>query len=161
EKGLTMAYNFTHRKQSADGFLCNMIGRLILETCADVEEAIKLLKNIPHRHSFSYILLDPSGESFVVEASPRNVIARKSNVCTKHFHILDDANRYREDDSRRHEIDMQKEQHFATNPYEAFHILNQPQQHIFSHKYDAAAGTLHTAVYFPQEQKHWLTIGPD
>src|SRR5699024_9917542 len=46
EKGLTMAYNFTHRKQSADGFLCNMIGRLILETCADVEEAIKLLKNI-------------------------------------------------------------------------------------------------------------------
>src|SRR5699024_8652594 len=56
EKGLTMAYNFTHRKQSADGFLCNMIGRLILETCADIEEAIKLLKNIPHRHSFSYIL---------------------------------------------------------------------------------------------------------
>src|SRR5699024_11616272 len=47
EKGLTMAYNFTHRKQSADGSLCNMIGRLILETCADIEEAIKLLKNIP------------------------------------------------------------------------------------------------------------------
>src|SRR5699024_9709366 len=36
EKGLVMAYNFTHRKQSADGFLCNMIGRLILETCKDV-----------------------------------------------------------------------------------------------------------------------------
>src|SRR5699024_11601108 len=80
EKGLTMAYNFTHRKQSADGFLCNMIGRLILETCADVEEAIKLLEKILHRHSFSYILLDPSGDSFVVESSPRNVSARKSTV---------------------------------------------------------------------------------
>jgi len=161
EKGLTMAYNFTHRKQSADGFLCNMIGRLILETCADIEEAIKLLKNIPHRHSFSYILLDPSGESFVVEASPRNVIARKSNVCTNHFHILDEENRYRQDDSRRREIAMQKEQQFATNPYEAFQILNQPKHHIFSNKYDAAAGTLHTAVYFPKEKKAWLTIGPD
>src|SRR5699024_11965580 len=90
DKGLTMAYNFTHRKQYAVGFLCNMIGRLILETCAVIEEAIKLLQSIPHRHSFSYILLDPSGESFVVEASPRNVIERKSNVCTIHFHILDE-----------------------------------------------------------------------
>src|SRR5699024_6342921 len=88
EKGLVMAYNFTHRKQSDDGFLCNMIGRLILETCANVNEAIELLKSIPHRHSFSYILLDPDGKSYVVEASPRTVEARLSSVCTNHFHLL-------------------------------------------------------------------------
>src|SRR5699024_3809168 len=127
-----MAYNFTHRKQSVDGFLCNRIGRRFLVTCAYIEEEIKLLKNIPNRHSFSYILLDQSGESIVVEASTRNVIARKSNVCTNHFHILDEENRYRQDDSRRREIAMQKEQQFATNPYEAFQILNQPKHHIFS-----------------------------
>src|SRR5699024_11762038 len=102
-----------------------MNGSHIIETCAEIKKTINLLRNIPHRHAFSYSLLDPSGESFVVEASPRNVIARKSNVCTNHCHILDEENRYRQDDSRRREIAMQKEQQFATNPYEAFQILNQ------------------------------------
>src|SRR5699024_11472807 len=58
---------FINRKHSDDGFLCNMIGRMILETCANVDEAIELLQDIPHRHSFSYIILDPSGETYIVE----------------------------------------------------------------------------------------------
>src|SRR5690625_151498 len=161
EKGLTMAYNFTHRKQSADGFICNMIGRLILETCANVEEAIKLLETIPHRHSFSYILLDPSGKSCVVEASPRKVIARSAQVCTNHFHVLDEENRYRQEDSRRREQILNQQQKDITNPYQAFQVLNQPHHHIFSNKYSAAAGTLHTAAYFPKTKKAWIAIGPN
>jgi len=161
EKGLVMAYNFTHRKQSADGFLCNMIGRLILETCKDVNEAVALLRDIPHRHSFSYILLDPSGEPYVVEASPRKVVARQSGVCTNHFHLLSEENRYRQDESRDREKAIQDEQQHSTNPYQAFRVMNDPAYDIFSYKYDAAAGTLHTAVYFPEDMKAWFAIGAD
>ena len=39
-----MAYNFMHRKKPANGFVCYMIGRLILELCKDVDGAIQLLK---------------------------------------------------------------------------------------------------------------------
>src|SRR5699024_11247351 len=58
EKGLVIGYNFTHTKKSGDGFMCSMIARLILETCADTREAAALLKEIPHRHSFSYVVQD-------------------------------------------------------------------------------------------------------
>lgn len=161
EKGLVMGYNFTHSKKSGDGFLCNMIGRLILETCANVDEAISLLKEIPHRHSFSYVLLDPSGESYVIEASPRQVAVRKSNVCTNHFHLLDEENRYRQEETRHREMNIQEAQQHATNPYQAFKIMNNPDHGIFSKKYDAAAGTIHTSAYFPKDLKAWFVIGPD
>ena len=156
-----MGYNFTHSKKSGDGFLCNMIGRLILETCANVDEAISLLKEIPHRHSFSYVLLDPSGESYVIEASPRQVAARKSNVCTNHFHLLDEENRYRQEETREREQTILNEQQHATNPYEGFKVMNSLDHGVFSKKYDAAAGTIHTSAYFPKELKAWFVIGHD
>src|SRR5699024_5237078 len=40
-------------------------------------------------------------------------------------------------------------------------VMNDPAYDIFSYKYDAAAGTLHTAVYFPEEMKAWFAIGAD
>src|SRR5699024_7458937 len=58
EKGLVLGYNFINRRQSKDGFMCNMISRIVLETCASVQDAVDLLKDIPHRHSFNYMLLD-------------------------------------------------------------------------------------------------------
>ena len=97
EKGLSMGYNLINRMSSDTGFICNMIGRILLETCANVEEAISLLKEIPHRRSFSYVLLDQTGKSIVVEASPREVIIHQSNICTNHFEVLTHENRYQID----------------------------------------------------------------
>ena len=93
EKGLVIGYNFTHTKKSADGFMCSMIARLVLETCANTDEAVALLKDIPHRHSFSYVVQDSRGIPYVIEASPRNVAVRQSNICTNHFHMLQEENR--------------------------------------------------------------------
>ncbi|SDH68306.1 Predicted choloylglycine hydrolase [Alteribacillus persepolensis] len=161
EKGLVMGYNFTNRTKSGDGFLCNMIGRLILETCANVKEAISLLKAVPHRHSFSYVLLDPDGASYVVEASPRQVAVRKSSVCTNHFHVLSKENRYRQEETRRREAVIHNQQQDAQSAYQAFKVMNDPAHGVFSKKYDAAAGTIHTSMYFPKEKKAWFVIGPD
>ncbi|MBS4197928.1 C45 family autoproteolytic acyltransferase/hydolase [Lederbergia citri] len=161
EKGLAMGYNFINRIGSGNGFVCNMIGRIILETCANVEEAISLIMEIPHRTSFSYVLLDPSGETFVVEASPRKVVARKSNISTNHFEVLTEENRYRMNDSLRRQNELEKQQSNDLNLYGAYRILNEEDKEIFSGNYGASAGTIHTSAYVPRERKTLFAIGGD
>ncbi|GIO21503.1 C45 family autoproteolytic acyltransferase/hydolase [Oceanobacillus sp. J11TS1] len=163
EKGLAMGYTFMHRKRPKDGFVCNMIGRLILETCANIEEAVSLLKRLPHRGSFSYVLKDKNqAEATIVEASPRNIEVRNGAACTNHFQIMKEENRhYLKDSKRRLEI-MEKDQ--LTSPLngdEAFQLLNGTENGVFSKLYGQWAGTIHTAAYFPQKLEAWLALGGD
>lgn len=159
EKGLAMGYNFVNRRQSDDGFVCNMIGRIILESCETVADAIDLLREIPHRHSFSYVLLDPEGETYIVEASPRKVIAHQGFVCTNHFYRLTDENRYRMDDSKAREQIINSKSAESQQMLDAFHLLNNDKNGVYSHNYGAFNGTLHTAVYSPQSMKIGIALG--
>lgn len=159
EKGLAMGYNFINRVGEGNGFLCNMIGRLILETCATIEEAVTLLKELPHRTTFSYVLTDLSGETYIVEASPRKVIARKSNVSTNHFEVLTEENRYRTTESVRRQKEIEKQNKKELNISHAYQLLNDREKDVFSNKYDASAGTIHTSAYLPKEGKAFYAIG--
>ncbi|MGP4071633.1 C45 family autoproteolytic acyltransferase/hydrolase [Piscibacillus sp. B03] len=161
EKGLVMGYNFTHRRKTADGFVCYMVGRMILETCATVEEAIELVKSVPHRGAFSYNVLDRHGKTFVIEAGPRAVEVREANVCTNHFEILTEENRRYLKDSleRKHVIEDNRNQ--LIEPEAAFQFFNDSEAGVFADKYKSWAGTIHTSLYLPNEMEVWFTLGGD
>lgn len=160
EKGLVVGYNYVNSKNSGDGFVCNMIGRLLLERCANVDEAIQLLHYIPHKHAFNYCLLDASGRSVIVEASARQVVTREGFICTNHFQRLTEENRYRTEDSVQRETIMLQRKKGQTFPFnEAFRMLNDMGAGVFATKYGAWDGTLHTAAYFPQSLTAMLAIG--
>ena len=161
EKGLAMGYNFMHRKKPGAGFVCNMIGRLILETCADVEEAIILLKEIPHRHSFSYVVTDPSGRTAIIETSPRKVVVREGIACTNHFEIMEEENRYHLADSKRRLEIIRAAQTGDLGAFDAFRLLNDSDKGVFSKLYGSWAGTIHTSAYFPKSLKAWFALGGD
>jgi len=161
EKGLVLGYNFMHRKKPGDGFICCMIGRLILESCANVQEAVTMLKEIPHRHSFSYVVYDVSGETYVVEATPRGVEVRQSNVCTNHYEILQHENRNYLKDSYKRMDAMNEKKDSITEGYQAFRLLNDTDQGVFSKQYKNWSGTIHTSGYFPEEMKTWIALGGD
>lgn len=159
EKGLTLGYNFVNRRNSGDGFLCNMIGRIVLETCANAKEAVDLLKEIPHRNTFNYILLDKTGTSKVVEASPSEIIARNDNVSTNHFIELTEKNRYHTNDSVRRINLITKKQNRVKIDYDAFKMMNTKEEDIFGTEYKASSGTLHTAIYYPKDLVAGLSLG--
>ncbi|TMU85182.1 acyl-CoA--6-aminopenicillanic acid acyltransferase [Bacillus sp. BHET2] len=159
EKGLALGYNFMHRKNPGDGFICCMIGRLILESCGDVTEAVEMLKEIPHRHSFSYVVYDRSGETFIVETSPRGVEVRQSNACTNHFEVMTHENRHHLVDSKRRLSVIQEQK--AENAYDSFRLMNDTDKGVFSNLYGSWAGTIHTSAYFPKDMKAWFSLGGD
>jgi predicted choloylglycine hydrolase len=160
EKGLTMGYTFMHRKRPGDGFVCNMIGRLILELCANVDEAVDLLKEIPHRGSFSYVLFDKNSElPSIVETSPRRVEVRQGNVCTNHFKVITEENRRVLKDSKERLQAM--EEAGSLKGEEAFRFLNDTDKGVFSKLYGDWAGTIHTSAYFPSKLEAWYALGGD
>jgi len=160
EKGLAMGYTFMNRKRPGDGFVCYMIGRLILELCANTEEAVDLLKEIRHRGSFSYVLFDRKCKiPYIVETSPRRVEVRQGSLCTNHFEIMTEENRYKLDDSKKRLEIMENNQLNDLDGNEAFRLLNDPDHGVFSKLYGSWAGTIHTAAYFPQELKAWFVLG--
>ena len=159
EHGLVIGYNFVNSRKHEDGFVCNMIARIVLETCATTDEAVQLLERLPHKHSFNYCLLDASGVSRIVEASPRGVAVRTGQACTNHFHLLEAENRYTMADSlRREEIILTRA---AENPsfQDGYSLLNNLEEDIFATKYSAWDGTIHTATYHPQTLTATITYG--
>ncbi len=159
EHGLTMGYNFMHRKVPGDGFVCYMIGRMILECCQSVDDAVQFLKEIPHRSSFSYILLDKKGITQIVEATPRDIIVREHHYCTNHFEVLTHENRRVLTDSEMRMRNLKAQTNSNTDAANAFKIMNDPEAGIFSELYSSWSGTIHTSCYFPKDLSVQFALG--
>ncbi|TDL31000.1 acyl-CoA--6-aminopenicillanic acid acyltransferase [Jeotgalibacillus sp. S-D1] len=161
EHGLCLGYNFMHRKKPGPGFICCAIGRMVLESCVNTKEAVAMLKEIPHRHSFSYTVFDRSSQTYIVETSPRGVEVRQSNVCTNHFDIMTDENRNHLEDSMKRLDAITAQRDGVKSAYEAFRLMNDTDKGVFSKQYRNWAGTIHTSGYLPNKMKAWFALGGD
>lgn len=159
EHGLSLAYNFMHRRKPGKGFICHAIGRMLLEQAKDVKEAVQLLKDIPHRHSFSYIIVDVQGNQKTVEATPRQITTRTTPLCTNHFHLLKDENRRVLDESKERMNALEKNWNNSHSLDEAFSLLNDPNKGVFVEDYRSWAGTIHTSAYIPKNLEAWIALG--
>ena len=118
-----------------------------------------MLKEIPHRHSFTYVVYDRSGKTFIVETSPRGVEVRSSNACTNHFEIMKHENRNHLVDSKAAIRHYGRQQDKLSDAYDAFRLLNDTDQGVFSDLYSSWAGTIHTSAYLPKDMKAWIALG--
>ncbi|AVP37539.1 C45 family autoproteolytic acyltransferase/hydolase [Staphylococcus felis] len=160
EHGLVMAYNFMHRKKPANGFVCYMIGRLVLELCKDVAEAIQFLQTVPHRSSFSYILKDKSNNHAIVEVTPRGTKVRYDTTCTNHFKLLTHENRnYTQESKTRLEHLESSLANKTLNRSDVFKLFNDPSYQIYSKLFKSWSGTIHTSMYDAHTLTAWIALG--
>lgn len=124
EKGLAVGYHFVNRLKPGDGFICCSIARMLLDTCKSTEEAIWLLKEIPHRHAFNYSLYDSSGHAAIAEASSKGVQVKRGQklACTNHFELGDkrSENRNRLEETMQRKKWIEGRFHTELNPKDAF-----------------------------------------
>lgn len=145
EHGLIMSYNFMNRKQPFDGFTCFIIGRFILELCKTADDAKQLLKELPHRGGFSYIVQDKYNDSFIAETSARDIAFRQSNICTNHYESLDKENRrYLVDSLERLTI---LEGFNSPSKSQLIDLFTNRKYGLFVDNYKSWAGTIHTSFY--------------
>lgn len=165
EKGLVVGLHFVNNEERAEGFFATTIVRMVLEQCADVDEAIELITNIPHGYCYNYSITDRSGKGIIVEAAPNKQIISENDplICTNHFISESLLSKNRNDlqlqgsIARKNYIESLLENNDKTiNYYKAFNNEDSP---LFSSYYDQFFGTLHTVIYDPKDLKVVVGIG--
>lgn len=145
EHGLVAAYNFMNRKAPFDGFTCFIISRFILELCKTADDARHLLKSLPHRGGFSYIIQDKNNDSFIAEASSRNVVFRNDHVCTNHYLGMTEENRRYVKESKER-LDIVKDIK-APEKAELVDLFSNKDHGLYVDNYRSWSGTIHTSYY--------------
>lgn len=165
EKGLVIGLHLVNEKISQKGFLATAVCRLVLEQCSVTDEAVSLIKQIPHQYCVNFSIMDKKGNNAIVEASPEKQIVRKSTqiICTNHFESeqLNKENRAfinRSLDRKKYLATLEKENLTAISAYRIFNDEDSP---LFFKHYKEYFGTLHTVVYCPESMDVIIGIGGD
>ena len=89
EAGLVMAQTHVAGHDAKPGVLFSLVGRMVLDRCRSVEEAVALLEQVPHVRANNWLLMDAHDTIAVVETSPKQVAATYAEsgfaVATNHF----------------------------------------------------------------------------
>jgi predicted choloylglycine hydrolase len=85
--GLAAAIAYGGRRELGEGFGITHILRYVLETCRDVEGALKVLARVPSHMAYNVVLADRSGATASVELAPGTAMRRVvPALATNHQH---------------------------------------------------------------------------
>ncbi|WP_404349625.1 C45 family peptidase [Sutcliffiella horikoshii] len=165
EKGLVVGLHFVNDQYRGPGFIATTIVRMVLEQCADTEEAIAFITNLPHGYCYNFSITDQSGKSAIIEASPDKQMIHYTDMlmCTNHFESepLRAKNRAEVLSSIKRKEYLYSMQDHEQTPFAAYQLFNDENSPLFFQYYKEYFGTLHTVVYSPKELKVLVGVGGD
>ncbi|MCM3758242.1 C45 family peptidase [Sporosarcina aquimarina] len=164
--GLTCGLHFVNNDLHKKGFIGSTIVRIVLEMCKTVEEALDLLKELPHAASYNYSLADRYGNFAVFEASPEKTNThreKESLSCVNMFQTdkmqsYNRANVYSSLERMEALSQISKSQKPVREVHNWFSDQASP---VFYTDYEHFFGTLHTVSYVPKLNKVLLTAPGD
>lgn len=161
EHGLIVGYNFVTKQPQQEGLMCNIIARLTLDLCKNVDEAVELITSLPHKTPFNYCLMDKSGKSLVLEITPQEWSIRQDIVCTNHFIDLKKYNHKTNSHSLNRYATIKTHPLLDFSKNEIFDLFNNSNKSVFAHDYHLNDGTLHTTLYDAKNITMAIAYGAD
>lgn len=152
QKGLVIGLHFVSNNDYTVGISPWISIRMVLDSCSTTEEAIEMLKEIPHSACYNFSIGDKNGSLAVVEASPLNVNIRREESlmsCENHFRTIEmkNQNRVSIDGSMKREQYLKGFKEKAITHEEMFEQFKETTSPLFFSDYDNLFGTLHTFSY--------------
>jgi predicted choloylglycine hydrolase len=149
-----------------------LLVRCILDKCANVREATKLLTSAHHVSAYNYLIADREGNMAVVEACSRRVIVRRPEeaarfiVCTNQFIHADmqDMENHRErptDSDLRYKIIYEQLQHLngKVKVNDAKKILSSHDGQVCLHIEEIQLGTLWSVIATLKKSSIYMAEG--
>lgn len=163
QKGLVAGLHFVSNNSYSKGISPWTAIRMVLDMCSSVDDAIQMLKEIPHAACYNFSLGDKNGHMAVVEASPEKVIVRlgqSSLSCVNHFQdeMLKNKNRVSIDGSVKRNSYLQEISNKNLAHQEMFDEFKDKNSPLFFTDYENLFGTLHTLSYSYQNSRIITTI---
>ncbi len=163
EKGLVAGLHFVNNEHREVGFMATTIVRMVLESCANVQEAIELISKVPHGYCYNYSLTDGSGKNIIVEATPKRQLINKTRplICTNHFESesLQKNNPYTIHSSIERKRFINGVLNGELSLTSLYHHFNDENSPLFFNQYNEYFGTLHTVVYTPKDLTLLVGVG--
>lgn len=150
DAGLAVSLTFGGRIEYGTGFGIPLVMRYLLEFCADVEDAVDMLRRVPSHMSYNLTLLDRAGNWATVMLSPdRPPMVNRNRFATNH-QIWVELPRHGRETLTVERADRLKRLTAApaVTGAEAARAFLQPP--LFARGYDKGFGTVYTAAYRPQ-----------
>lgn len=149
DAGLAVSLTFGGRIEYGTGFGIPLVMRYLLEFCADVEDAVDMLRRVPSHMSYNLTLLDRAGTWATVMLSPdRPPMVNRNRFATNHQIWVELPRHGRETLTvERAECLKRLTADPAMNGTAAARAFLQPP--LFARGYDKGFGTVYTAAYRP------------
>ncbi|CAN7510567.1 C45 family autoproteolytic acyltransferase/hydolase [Rossellomorea sp. LjRoot5] len=162
ERGLVAGLHFVSHDGYRKGVSPWTAIRMVLDTCSSLEEAVTLLKQIPHSACYNFSLGDRNGKMAEVEASPEKVTVRYGESflsCVNHFQDEQMKRKNRPSiagslERNIHLLSFKKN----LSHQQTFHHFKDIESPVFFTDYENLFGTLHTFSYSYHDSRILTTI---
>lgn len=161
EDGLAVSLTFGGRREVASGFGIPLVLRYVLETCADVAEAVRALQRIPCHMAYNVTALDRSRTFRTVFLRPnRRALVTDAAAATNHQQQVEWHDHARATSSVEREAFLLHRMERRLEPPGRF-IAAFQRPPLYSLGFAHGLGTLYTAAYRPATgalELHWPGI---